>query len=137
MFLSVVVVLCVRLVFLSFCMYSRKITYKHIKATEGKQNKDKYKTTEISQPEPERYLFAVGSRARYPVFMLLLFVFEFFIFRLIFLSYFWKSWKNDAQRFFAMKVCILQGGQNQGGDRTSPICIYIYIYMFWVYMLFV
>ena len=50
-------------------------------------------------------------------------------------KFFWKSWKNDAQRFFAMKFCILQGGQKAGGgDRTSPIYIYIYIIYIYIYM---
>ena len=32
-----------------------------------------------------------------------------------------------------MKCCILQGGQKAGGDRTSPIYIYIYIYTQQIY----
>ena len=53
--------------------------------------------------------------AGYPVFMLLLFVFEFVHISPSLFKFFWKSWKNDAQRFFAMKFCILQGGQKAGG----------------------
>ena len=72
--------------------------------------------------------------------MLLLFVFEFFIFRLVFFKLFWKSWKNDAQRFFAMKFCILQGGQKAGGGIGHHPYIYIYIYIhkyiyIYIYML--
>ena len=37
-----------------------------------KKQKQKYI---ISQPEPERYLFAVGSRAGYPAFLLFMFLF--------------------------------------------------------------
>ena len=59
---------CFRLVFLSFCIYNRKNIYKNItKQNNSKENKKTLKKTEISQPEPERYLFAVGSRAGYPV----------------------------------------------------------------------
>ena len=42
------------------------------------------KKTEISQPEPERYLFAVGSRAGYPVFMFVVLFLEFVCFCLWF-----------------------------------------------------
>ena len=47
-----------------------------LRKTENKTLKTQNTTTEISQPEPEIYLFAVGSRAGYPVFML----FSFFLF---------------------------------------------------------
>ena len=65
----------------------------------NKNNKNTLKTTEISQPEPEIYLFAVGSRAGYTVFLFcFMFFFEFFCFlfmfsfcllcfRLVFLSF--------------------------------------------------
>ena len=72
--------LCFRLVFLSFCIYNRTITYTNIKQKQkhSKKNRttEQTKKTEISQPEPERYLFVVGSRAGYPVFMCFCF-FEF------------------------------------------------------------
>ena len=62
-------VLClfVRLVYLSCCIYNRKHTYKNIN-TKHKQLREKHKANKttkyiISQPEPERYLFVVGSRA--------------------------------------------------------------------------
>ena len=42
----------------------------------------------------------------------------------------WKSWKNDAQRFFAMKFCMLQGGQKAGGGIGHHPYIYIYIYIY-------
>ena len=69
-------VLCVRLVYLSCCIYNRK-THKHIKhkkkkTTRRKQTKQKNKQKYIiSQLETERYLFAVGSWAGYPVSMFL------------------------------------------------------------------
>ena len=100
---------CFRLVFLSFCIYNRKNTHKIINTKKKKKRKTQRKTykkkenknekTKISQSDPQRYLFAVGSRAGYPVFMLLLFVFEFFIFRLVFLSFLGKVGKmmpNDS-----------------------------------------
>ena len=66
---------CFRLVDLSFCIYNRKThinTYINITKTrqthKHKQNKHKYM---ISQPEPERYLFAVRFWAGYPGFLLL------------------------------------------------------------------
>ena len=65
--------LCFRLVYLSFCIYNRNNTYKNrtnIKSFE------KNKKNIISQPEPERYLFAVGSRAGYPVFLFCFFCFS-------------------------------------------------------------
>ena len=51
----------------------------------GKQQKTLNKKTEISQPEPERYLFAVGSRAGYPVFLFFMLFFELSVF-VMFLS---------------------------------------------------
>ena len=60
-----------------------KNTYKNRKTnrTTGRKTKKQPETTEISQPEPERYLFAVGSRAGYPVFLFfLMFFLEFLCF---------------------------------------------------------
>ena len=63
-----------RLVYLSFCMYNRKNTYNDIQT--HKKLRDKHKQQKqhkyiISQPEPDKYLFAVGSKAGYLVFMFL------------------------------------------------------------------
>ena len=71
-------------------------TLKQTHKTNSKNNRTTEKT-EISQPEPERYLFAVGSRAGYTVFLLFMIFFEFLCccfcfclfvlcFRLVFLS---------------------------------------------------
>ena len=79
--------LCFRLVLLSFCVYNRKNTYKNRKHRTTQRKTEKHKKTEISQPEPERYLFAVGSRAGYPVF-LLCFLFFFQLFNVLFNAYF-------------------------------------------------
>ena len=46
-----------------------------MKQNKNQQEEDKQQKYIISQPEPEIYLFAVGSRAGYPVFLLLFFVF--------------------------------------------------------------
>ena len=77
--------LCFRLVFLSCCIYNQKNTYK---STKKKQNNSKEniktKRTSISQPEPERYFFAVGSRAGYPVFMCFVFFLRVFLFLFLF-----------------------------------------------------
>ena len=66
--------LCFRLVYLSFCMYNRTNIYNNIQT--HKKLRDKHKQQKqhkyiISQPEPDKYLFAVGSKAGYLVFMLL------------------------------------------------------------------
>ena len=68
--LCYIVVFCFRLVYLSFCICNRKNTCNNItKKNTRRQKKHKYI---ISQPEPEKYLFAVGSWAGYPVFLFVL-----------------------------------------------------------------
>ena len=94
-----------------------------------KRKRNIKRKTEISQPEPERYSFAVGSRARYPVFILLLFVLELFIFRIVCLSFFGKVEKMMPNDSLPWRFVYCRVVKNQGGDRTSPIYIYIYIYM--------
>ena len=86
-FLCVLSVVCVYLRFVMFCclflsvvflfspscfkllhLQSKNNTYKHIKQNITTRRKtEQHKIAEISQPEPERYLFAVGSSAGYPV----------------------------------------------------------------------
>ena len=70
-------VLCVRLVYWSFCIYNRTHTYRNIRKQQTTRRKHQTTTEQqkyiISQPEPERYLFAVGSWAGYPVFLLFCF----------------------------------------------------------------
>ena len=66
--------LCFRLVYLSFCIYNRTNTYNNIQT--HKKLRDKHKQQKqhkyiISQPEPENCLFAVGTKAGYPVSMFL------------------------------------------------------------------
>ena len=76
-----VLCLCFRLICLSFCIYKRTTIYKNInnklstRRTHKQQQTDKQQTYIISQPEPERYSFAVGSWAGYPVFMLFVYLF--------------------------------------------------------------
>ena len=99
-----VLFLCFRLVFLSFCIYNRKNTYKNKKKLKTirktcykKRNIYIYIYIYISQPEPKRYLFAVGSELDilyfcFSVFLrVVLIVFCFFLFvlcfRLVFLSF--------------------------------------------------
>ena len=58
-------------------------THKHIKQNittlrTTEQHKTKPTQTETSQPEPERYLFVVGSWAGYPVFLFVLLFLELF-----------------------------------------------------------
>ena len=65
---------CFRLVYLSFCMYNGTNTYNNIQT--HKKLRDKHKQQKqhkyiISQPEPDKYLFAVGSKAGYLVFTFL------------------------------------------------------------------
>ena len=48
----------------------KELREKHTKRKTLKRKQQKYI---ISQPEPERYLFLVGSRAGYPVFLFVLF----------------------------------------------------------------
>ena len=73
-FLFLSVCFCFRLVYLSFCMYNRTNTYNNIQT--HKKLRDKHKQQKqhkyiISQPEPDKYLFVVGSKAGYLVFMCL------------------------------------------------------------------
>ena len=82
------VFLCFRLIYLSFRIHNRENTYNNIFKKRktlkvSRKTKIKQKNTclqcvyiyiySISKPEHDRYLFAVGSRAGYPV---LLFLFE-------------------------------------------------------------
>ena len=66
-------VVCFRLVYLSFCIYNRTNTYKHIQTNKQtttrrqQQKHNKHRNTLFPQPERERYLFAVGSWAGYTV----------------------------------------------------------------------
>ena len=90
-------VLCFRLVFIFKCLHlqPQKHTYKHINTNiitliTKHNNSEKQTHTEISQPEPEIYLFAVGSWAGYPVFIYVCFV---LFFELLFL--------------FSVSLCIL------------------------------
>ena len=65
---------CFRLVYLSFCMYNRTNTYNNIQTHKQLRDKHKQQTQHkyiISQPEPDKYLFAVGSKAGYLVFLFL------------------------------------------------------------------
>ena len=95
-------VLCVRLVYLSFCIYNRTTHIKTTKQHKQLREKNKHKNIKqkheyiISQLEPARYLFLAGSRAGYPVFLFLfLFFFRNFsvdfmfclCFRLVYLSF--------------------------------------------------
>ena len=83
LFLFIFSFLCFRLVCLSFCIYNRTNIYKQ-KHKQLEEQHDNRKTTEISQPEPDIYLFAVGSRAGHYVFMFCFYMFFFEFFCLFF-----------------------------------------------------
>ena len=72
------VVVCVLMFSPSLCkllhLHTNKHIYKHkthkqLRETNKHKNKHNKQKYIISQPEPERYLFAVGSWAGYPVFL--------------------------------------------------------------------
>ena len=74
MFVLLNILFSVRLVYFSCCMYNRNNTYKQIKHISIFETNKKHETQQtyiILQPEPEIYLFLVGSRAGYPVFLFL------------------------------------------------------------------
>ena len=128
LFIAVFLCLCVRLVFLSFCIYNRTT---HIKKTKKKRkNRKALRKTDKNRNLPARPL-KIFIRGRVEGWISCIYVVAVCL-RVVHISpsifkLFWKSWKNDAQRFVAMKFCILQGGQKAGGGYGSTH-IYIYIY---------
>ena len=128
LFLSVV--LCFRLVFLSFCIYNRKNTYKHRK--QHKHSKENIKNRKNRNlPARPLEIFICGRVEGWIscIYVVAVCLRVFHISPSLF-KFCWKSWKNDAQRFFAMKFCILQGGQKAGGGIGHHPYIYIYIYIY-------
>ena len=113
MFLSVI--FCFRLVFLSFCIYNRQNTYKNKK--QHKHSKENIKTTKKNRNPTRPLEIFIRGRVEGWIFCIYVVAVCLRVFHIspsVF-KLFRKSWKNDGQRFFALNLCILQGGQKAGG----------------------